>query len=268
MADLQPTPTEDPYANETWKPVPGYEGCYEVSDCGRVRSVDREVQHKDGSSTWRAGRMLKGTVDRDGYSLVGLHREGHGRTMRVHRLVLLAFVGESMEGQYVCHENDVPGDNRLSNLRYGWPSDNSRDMVMNGGAFRMEAAQCSRGHDLSADNLVHSDWKDGHRKCLACSRAYDRTMRKGWSDDLMQSESDAEYRSILANGPDRILKTHCRRGHPIQEPNLVPSALKHGRRHCLACQRTHTYLQGHRELKPHFKKISDSYYEDIMRDAA
>ena len=59
-------------------------------------------------------------------------------------------------------------------------------------------------------------------------------------------------------------KTHCPRGHILEEPNLSRSYLKKGERQCLACIRTHDYLRKRSSLKPKFKEISDSYFESIV----
>lgn len=84
------------------------------------------------------------------------------------------------------------------------------------------------------------------------------------------------YDDHSGNMNDRMLhgtdhqrnKTHCKRGHVLDWPNLVPSTWNRGRqwRGCLACQRAQGYIYTRPELKPHFQEVSDSYYETIMRD--
>src|SRR3990167_9197731 len=83
-----------------WKAIPGYEGLYEVSNMGDVRSV-------------RRGRNLK-PWPRSGYPSVRLGKNSKWRT--VHRLVLLAFVGQS--ALHANHKNGHKSDNRLTNLEY------------------------------------------------------------------------------------------------------------------------------------------------------
>ncbi len=104
-----------------WAPVPGYEGLYEVSDDGRVYS-------------FLVGRQL-GYMNPDGYRIVKLHKSDKQdgfRVLRVHRLVLLAFVGPAPEGMECRHLNGDPSDNRLSNLRWGTQSENVRDAIRHG----------------------------------------------------------------------------------------------------------------------------------------
>ena len=68
-------------------------------------------------------------VDKDGYCLVHLKDLV---VYRVHRLILEAFVGECPNGMEACHDNDIPNDNRLANLRWDYPKNNSKDRIKNG----------------------------------------------------------------------------------------------------------------------------------------
>ena len=109
--------------DEVWLPVVGYEGLYEVSDYGRIRSFLRP-KHPD--------RMIKPT--RDGrYLVVNLTAEG-GRqaTRRVHRIVADAFLGPQPDGLETLHGPGGSLDNRLANLSYGTTAQNSRDRERDG----------------------------------------------------------------------------------------------------------------------------------------
>jgi hypothetical protein len=100
--------------NENWRPIPGRAG-YEVSDLGRVRSIDRLVMKLacDGPAPHRLkGRVLKPGPTSRGYLTVGLP----GGTALVHRLVLTAFSGECPDGFEAGHRNGDKTDNRLANL--------------------------------------------------------------------------------------------------------------------------------------------------------
>ena len=102
--------------NETWKPVVEYEQKYQVSDLGRVRSID----HWDGRRRV-TGRVLRPGRVSGGHLSVAL---GKGNSVGVHTLVMLAFRGERPTGQEVLHLNHIPHDNRLDNLKYGTRSEN------------------------------------------------------------------------------------------------------------------------------------------------
>lgn len=114
--------------SERWLPVPGYEGFYEVSDQGSVRSVRHMTR-----AGWRGGRLLKPFPDSDGYLRVNLSRHGTVAGLRpVHGLVLLAFIGPMPAGQQVRHGPGGKVDNRLANLCYGTPLEQSEDKRRDG----------------------------------------------------------------------------------------------------------------------------------------
>jgi len=98
---------------ENWRDIPGHEGRYMVSDLGRVRSPYRTLQQ---------------FTDKDGYLCVTLPS---GRT-RVHRIVLRTFVGPKPPGLVTRHDNGIRTDNRLSNLLYGTPQENTDDRLRHG----------------------------------------------------------------------------------------------------------------------------------------
>ena len=157
---------------ETWKPVVGWEGLYEVSDLGRVWSLERTVTFKDGRTrTWNAA-MRKPQVRPSGHLAVMLHRGGkRGKGYGIHQLVMAAFVGPCPAGMEVCHNNGDPTDNRLENLRYDTRAANIRDCIDQGHNVNAEKKVCPRGHPLTAPNLVAAALRSGKRDCYACHKA-------------------------------------------------------------------------------------------------
>jgi hypothetical protein len=107
---------------EIWKDVPGYEGFYQVSDLGRVRSLDRLVETVN---RWgpivskRKGRYLSQSINENGYLHVHLYVNKKPKIFGVHQLVAMAFLGHKRNGHKieVDHINHKPSDNRLKNLR-------------------------------------------------------------------------------------------------------------------------------------------------------
>lgn len=135
-------------AAEAWLPVPGFEGCYEVSSLGRVRSLSRVVRAKDGRNLRLAGRILTTHPNRNGYPNITLYRGGRSYPREVHRLVCRAFHGEPPEGHQAAHDDGVRSNCRADNLSWKTISENSRDRRRHG--TMLEGKQAPRAK-LTAD---------------------------------------------------------------------------------------------------------------------
>ena len=158
--------------HEQWRPVVDYEGLYEVSDLGRVRSLDRITLDRLGKRYARKGRLLKPVKNTNGRLQVYLYRDGDQRPQQVHRLVLSAFVGPCPEGAEACHWDDDPTNNRLDNLRWASRSDNLYDRVRNGRDHNARKTHCANGHPYSPENTYVLP--DGSRSCRICAMAKER----------------------------------------------------------------------------------------------
>jgi len=118
---------------EIWKPIPGHEGQYEVSNHGRVRSFRQSVN----------GKIRKPTPSVDGHLYITL---GRGVNTTVHALVLLTFIGPRPTGKECCHNDGNPSNNCLSNLRWDTHKENARDI------FRHSA---SKNQKLTPEAVHH-----------------------------------------------------------------------------------------------------------------
>jgi hypothetical protein len=124
--------------SEAWRDVPGYEGYYQVSSHGRVKSVERMVKFGNQLRTVR-GALLTPLLGSCGHLKVSLSRNSRMRHQYIHRLVLEAFVGSCPDGMECCHFPDRdPSNNRLENLRWGTSKDNAEDMILHGTSGRGE----------------------------------------------------------------------------------------------------------------------------------
>lgn len=249
---------------EEWRPVLGYEGFYEVSDLGRVRSLDRVVHSRNGRSYRMTGRILAMTRS-GGRPTVTLSVDGAQRLCQVGVLVLEAFVGPCPPGLQCCHWDDDPTNNVPRNLRWDTPAANMADMLRNGRNDRAVKTACPRGHDLFPPNLTRGG--RGPRSCAACASTRKWAARHHVSPDDPRwlAEADRRYAEIMDGGQPLayLERTHCPRGHKLQAPNLVGKAPV---RLCLACTRTHKWGAYHsiHHTDQRWIAEADSRYGDIM----
>lgn len=144
-------------SQERWLPVVGWEGEYEVSDCGGVRVFARYlVRGKGGIYLDKGGPKLP-HLNPDGYRQISLYKVGgvnccaRGRKLvRVHTLVLEAFVRRKKRGEVCRHLNGIRHDNRLENLAWGTHEENSADMDLHGTRPRWEGHRKAK---LSNDDV-------------------------------------------------------------------------------------------------------------------
>lgn len=164
---------------EEWRAVVGWEGLYEVSSEGRVRSLDRLVTRKDGVIARYTGRVLRAGVNSSGRLTVRLSYEQHYQSFSVHRLMAEAFIPNPEGLPLVRHLNDKPLDLRLENLAWGTHSDNQYDRVRNGiyRNGRETQTHCKHGHELTPDNLYRIRGRETHRICKTCTKDRAREYR-------------------------------------------------------------------------------------------
>ena len=125
---------------ETWKDVPRYEGRYQASTLGRIKSLKRSIPSKNRYTDQPfmrtiPERILKpGRYCKSGHLSVVLGKGENGKP--VHQIIMETFVGNAPIGMEVLHKNGDPTDNRLSNLRYGTRTENILDVYHQGKRWR------------------------------------------------------------------------------------------------------------------------------------
>lgn len=175
---------------ETWGPVVGYEGAYEINRLGTVRSVDR-VSGVDGRRLH--GKVISQRVGRKGYPECWVSKNGRTKHLKIHIALLEAFVGPRPSASHQArHLNDDRLDFRLENLAWGTRSENNLDRVRNGIHHYSKRKECSRGHKLVEWNLYPANDK---RRCKACESAR-RRIRHRISTGSLQEVSDELYRKL------------------------------------------------------------------------
>lgn len=199
---------------EQWLPVVGLEAIYEVSDHGRVRSLDRIIEYVDGRSgnvclSRRNGRVLRPYTAPTGYQHVNLNHNG-SRT--VHSLVAEAFIGPRPDDMETRHINGHASDCRVTNLVYGTRSENSEDSKRHGTHFHAGLTVCKRGHDLTDPANMQKVAAGDRRVCLACRR---------------------ERQHLYNAGTQVTVDGYCINGHPKTPENRYSNGTGHTR--CKPC---------------------------------
>lgn len=106
----------DNFTTEEWKDIPGFEGLYQASNLGRVKSLKRFRKGENDCLVSVKERILKPQLNHRGYYRVALCKNSKLKAYRVNRLVYEAFNGSIPEGLQVNHINEIKTDNRLENL--------------------------------------------------------------------------------------------------------------------------------------------------------
>lgn len=157
---------------EEWRDVIGYEGVYQVSNTGRVRSLDRVTFNPRINKLVKVnGRLLKPAVDKDGYLQYNLLKKTH----KAHRLVLCHFGPQAGEGETECdHINGKRDDNRIENLRWSTVSHNRFNL-----------------HGDPRSNSGHRgvSWCKQKRKFRAYITKDKKPKTLGWFDDPLEAVS-------------------------------------------------------------------------------
>ena len=180
-----------------------------MSSLGRVKRVGAGQGARPG--------IRKQSTHPNGYKQVSLSKGNRQRTHKVHRLVLEAFVGPCPEGMESCHANDIPGDNRLENLRWGTRRENLLERDTNGKprAKPRPRVACRQGHAYPAE--PRRDY-NGHRVCEPCYKAKRARNRK-------------HPRARNRKHPEGF----CRKGHEMTAENTYTD--RREKRHCRECRR-------------------------------
>jgi hypothetical protein len=146
---------------EIWLPVAGYEGAYEVSNFGNVRSLDRFARSHSNCEKWLTGKVLKTKPSGKGYRSVNLSANNVISTKYVHTLVAQAFIGDRPEGLHINHIDGNKLNNCVDNLEYCSPKDNARHAVKTG------LRSYERGEKLPVAKLTEADIPMIRKRLLA-----------------------------------------------------------------------------------------------------
>jgi hypothetical protein len=171
---------------EVWRDIPGYEECYQASNFGNIKNLQRFIKRSRGGLQKLRETVLKPHNNKFGYLSVGLSINGIQKTYTVHKLVMLAFVGKS--SLVIDHINGIKTDNRITNLRYCTQRENTTSSnVKKGNKFtgvslnspnytkryrariRINGKQNELGSYMTPEE-AHQAWKTANEKLIKESK--------------------------------------------------------------------------------------------------
>jgi len=151
---------------EIWKPVLGFEGRYEVSSAGRVKSLPKKMRNLYGEWISKS-RIMKPSIDPCGRLILCLRKDGNRFMFLVSKLVAEAFHGKRPLGMECCHNDGNSANNKSSNLRWDTKEKNEADKIIHGTSnrgVRNGQAKLTEADVIAilADNRIHREIAKDH----------------------------------------------------------------------------------------------------------
>ena len=193
---------------EKWLPVKGFEGYYEVSDLGQVRSIATIRPHGGYRRRKWPGRVLSAKPKEENYCKVTLYGDRIVREVRVHVLVAEHFVPNPGNMPFVCHKDDDKSNNAAINLYWGSNADNMRDRWNNGGASARQK------HSEALTGV----WADPKLRARHSEMMFNRWENPTYKDKLLKTFQDPDRRKKLS-------KIHTERWTPALRAKAAETAL-------------------------------------------
>jgi hypothetical protein len=147
---------------EIWKDIEGYEGLYQVSNKGRVKSLDRETVDKNGTVNRYKSKMLSPGQNKHGYKFCYLYKDLKRKLMPIHQLVAKGFVENKDNKPHVNHKDGIKQNNTPENLEWCTPSENIKhayDMGLNYNSEKQKrlTSLANRGEKCHQSKLTEFD---------------------------------------------------------------------------------------------------------------
>jgi len=179
----------DMKVDNVWKDIPNYEGAYQVSDSGEVRSLDRHVNCKNNSKRLLKGRILVKHKNNQGYISVCLKFNNYQKTWNVHQLVAMAFLNHNPNNtnKVVDHINHDKTDNKISNLRVVTQRENLSNRKQKGTSRYTGVSWCK-----SCQKWVSSININGKKKTLGRFREEYKAHLK-YQEKLKEIQNENRY---------------------------------------------------------------------------
>ena len=194
--------------DERWVPAIGYEGYYEISNYGTVRSLDRVVpvrNHPRQSQKVLLGEIKTPGRDGHGYPKIELSKNGITKSYCIHVLVAHHFIDGYKPGLEVRHRDGNKDNCYFKNLKWGTSKENRQDVIKHGNDHNLNKVICPLGHALKSPNLRPSS--NGHRRCLTCKRTQDALKNNSRLRELgIKTVSEVYYSMIMSGELPRYFK--------------------------------------------------------------
>ena len=153
---------------ENWKDIQGYEGKYQVSDCGNVKSLARDVYNPRGNVYHLEEKILVPLLNSKGYQFVHLYKNGTSKAILIHRLVAMAFIPNSENKPMINHKDENPLNNCVDNLEWCTASYNA-----NYGTRNARIIQNRRSYKLENNPRAKAVF------CVELNKIFDCAIRAG-----------------------------------------------------------------------------------------
>lgn len=170
--------------SEVWKDVKGYEGLYQVSSFGRVKSLKKST----------SGRVLKPIITRYGYLVLSLCKSGEMTIKRIHRLVAQAFIPNPENKPQVDHINTVRTDNRVENLKWATRSENQNNPITKKRKSDIEVERNKNPDVLKVKSeIMKALYRDEEFKKRIQTAARSQTAKEKWYANSPQVKAVVHY---------------------------------------------------------------------------
>jgi hypothetical protein len=151
-----------------FKPVPGYEGLYEINIDGVVFSITRNVRCNKASTRTINGQMIKPMIHSSGYPMVTLWKCNKSKSLLVHRLIMMTFTDSDYTGMDVNHKNGIKTDNRIENLEWVTRKENIHHSIRMGLTKPQKRGTESAHAKLCTDGVRIMSYSEGAKAANYC----------------------------------------------------------------------------------------------------
>lgn len=173
---------------EIWKDVKGFEGRYQISNLGRVKSLSRLILHRSGRYLPSKEIILLPLLN-GAYPRIALYKDGASKRYSIHRLVAEAFIDNPHKKKCVNHKNGIKTDNRVENLEWVTYSENASHAFANGLTYSLKGEKHHQSKLNNKDVLdIRLSYKLGctqkelaHRYCVSFQHISDIIRRNKWT---------------------------------------------------------------------------------------